>query len=33
MDYKGKIIELLKKLENEKHLKYIYDLLITFLES
>ncbi len=37
MNHKGeiieKIIELVQKLENEEHLKYIYDLLKTFLES
>lgn len=27
MDYKGKIIELVRRLENEDHLKYIYTLL------
>ncbi len=33
MDYEGKIIELVKKIKNEKYLKYIFDLLKTFLES
>ncbi len=32
MDYKGKIIELVRKLENEDHLKYIYTLIKVFLE-
>lgn len=33
MDYKGKIIELLSKVENQKYLEYVYTLLKTFLES
>lgn len=32
MDYKGKIIELVQKIKNEKYLEYIFNLLITFLE-
>lgn len=33
MDYKGKIIELLSRIENQKYLEYIYILLKSFLES
>lgn len=33
MDYKGKIIELVRLLEKEEHLKYIYTLLVIFLKS
>ena len=29
-EYKGKIIEMVKKIENEIYLKFIYDLLISF---
>ena len=33
MDYKGKIIELVQKIKNEKYLEYIFNLLTTLLES
>ncbi len=33
MDYKGKIIELLSRIENQNYLEYIYILLKSFLES
>lgn len=33
MDYKGKIIELVQKIKNEKYLEYIFNLLTIFLES
>lgn len=33
MDYKGKIIEILSGIENQKYLEYIYILLKSFLES
>lgn len=33
MDYKGKIIEILSRIENQKYLEYIYTLLKSFLES
>ena len=29
-EYKEKIIEMVKKIENEIYLKFIYDLLISF---
>ena len=29
-EYKGKIIEMVKEIENEIYLKFIYDLLISF---
>ena len=29
-EYKVKIIEMVKKIENEIYLKFIYDLLISF---
>ena len=29
-EYRGKIIEMVKKIENEIYLKFIYDLLISF---
>lgn len=32
MDYKGKIIKLIKMIENEKYLEYIYTLLKSLLE-
>lgn len=31
MDYKNLIIELLDKIDNEKYLKYLYQLIKTFL--
>lgn len=31
MDYKKLIIELLDKLDNEKYLHYLYDLIKTFV--
>ncbi len=33
MDYKGKIIKLVQRIENEKYLEYIFNLLTTFFES
>ena len=29
-EYREKIIEMVKKIENERYLKFIYDLLISF---
>ena len=29
-EYMGKIIEMVKKIENARYLKFIYDLLISF---
>ena len=29
-EYRGKIIEMIKEIENEIYIKFIYDLLISF---
>lgn len=33
MDYRKEIIKLLHRIEDEKYLKYVYTLLITFLDD
>lgn len=33
MNYKRRIIKLVRRIENEKYLEYIYTLLKTFLET